>query len=57
MAVELGFGIFEAVGVDFGVIFEVEVNIDCRVPNVLDFDIFLVDVVDGDVEVELQFID
>ena len=57
MTVELSFGIFEAVEVDFGIILEVEVNIDCRVADVFDFYIFFIDVIDGNVEVELQFID
>ena len=53
MAVEFTLGIFEAILINFGVVFEVELNIDCRVANIFDLDIFLVNVIDGHFEIEL----
>lgn len=53
MAVKLKFGVFEAMRVDFRVIFEVELDEYCRVSNVLDFDFLFLDIVEGYFEVEL----
>lgn len=53
VAVEFTLGIFEAILINFGVVFEVELNIDCRVANIFDLDIFLVNVIDGHFEIEL----
>ena len=53
VAVKLGFCVFEAVRVDFGLIFEVESDVDGRVADVFDLDCIFGDVVDGDIEVEL----
>jgi hypothetical protein len=57
MAVKLEFGIFEPMRVDFGLIFEVKFNIDCRVADVFEFDFLLVDVVEGHLKVQLQLVD
>lgn len=57
MAVKLEFGVFEAIRVDFGVVFKVELNKDCRVSNIFDFDFLLLYIIKRYTEVELQLVD
>ena len=57
MAVKLHFGIFEAVGIDFRAVFKVKAYFYCRVANIFDFYIFFINVVQGSIKVELQFVD
>ena len=51
MAIELDFGIFDGVVIDFGMVFEFELNIDCGISYIFDFDVLLLDVIEGDIEV------
>ena len=53
VAVEFAFGIFEAMLIDFLIIFDLEFDVDCRIANIFDLDVFLLDVEDGYLEVEL----
>ena len=53
VTIELTLCIFEAVLINFRIVFEVELDVDCRVANIFDLDIFFVDVVDGYLEIEL----
>ena len=44
MAVEFKFSIFEATDVNFGIVFEKELNVDSRVADIFDFELLLIDV-------------
>jgi len=57
MAVKLYFCVFEATVVNFCKVCKLKLNIDCRVPNVFNFDIFLFNVIDGDIKIKLQLVD
>ena len=51
MAIELELTVFEAMWIDFGLIFELKIDIHCRISNVFDFDFLLLNIIKGNIEV------